>query len=49
MYSWATASSSSVVTPGAIAAAAVYMAPDAIRDASRISSIVSGVCTCDPV
>ena len=23
--------------------------PDAIRDASRISSIVSGVCTCDPV
>jgi hypothetical protein len=39
----------SVVTPGAMALAASYSASEAIRLDSRINSIVSGVCTCDPV
>ncbi len=49
MYSWAIRSSSSVVTPGAIAAAAASMARAAIRPAIRIFSIVSADCTSGPV
>ena len=41
MYSWATASSSSVVTPGAMAFEASTMAVAAMRDAMRIFSMVS--------
>ena len=45
MYSWAMRSSSSVVTPGATALPASASAPAAIRPATRIFSITSGVCT----
>src|SRR5277367_882383 len=45
MYSWAIWSSSSVVTPGATALPASASAPAAIRPATRIFSITSGVCT----
>ena len=45
MYSWAIRSSSSVVTPGATALPASWSAPAAIRPATRIFSITSGVCT----
>ena len=38
-----------MVTPGAMCLAASYMACDAIRPATRIFSIVSAVCTCEPV
>src|SRR3954470_3054817 len=49
MYSWATLSSSSVVTPGAMVFAASSMARAAMRPAIRIASTVSGVCTSGPV
>jgi len=49
MNSWATRSSSSVVTPGAMCLAASYMACAAILPATRIFSIVSVLCTCEPV
>ncbi|GGU60607.1 hypothetical protein GCM10010502_08870 [Kitasatospora aureofaciens] len=49
MYAWATASSASVVTPGAISFAASSIARAAIRPAIRIFSIVSAVCTSGPV
>src|SRR6478672_8488843 len=45
MYSWAMRSSSSVGTPGATALPASASAPAAIRPATRIFSITSGVCT----
>ena len=45
MYSWAIRSSSSVVTPGSTALPASASAPAAIRPATRIFSITSGVCT----
>ncbi len=45
MYSWAMRSSASVVTPGATALPASASAPPAIRPATRIFSITSGVCT----
>ena len=45
MYSCAIRSSSSVVTPGATALPASASAPPAIRPATRIFSITSGVCT----
>jgi hypothetical protein len=45
MYSCAMRSSSSVVTPGATALPASASAPAAIRPATRIFSITSGVCT----
>src|SRR6202453_5060205 len=44
MYSCAIRSSSSVVTPGATALPASTSAPAAIRPATRIFSITSGVC-----
>lgn len=49
MYACATRSSSSVVTPGAMSLAASAIARAAIRPATRIASIVSGVCTSGPV
>src|SRR5882724_13704807 len=49
MYSCATLSSSSVVTPGEMIFAASAIARAAIRPAIRIASIVSGVCTSGPV
>src|ERR1700761_9108066 len=45
MYSCATRSSASVVTPGATTLPASASAPAAIRPATRIFSITSGVCT----
>src|SRR6478752_5830696 len=45
MYSWAMRSSSSVGTPGATALPAAASAPAAMRPATRIFSITSGVCT----
>lgn len=49
MYSCATASSASVVTPGEISFAASSIACAAIRLAIRIFSIVSVLCTSGPV
>ena len=43
MNSWPMRSSSSVVTPGAMAAPTASMAPAAMRPASRIFAIVSGL------
>ena len=45
MYSWATRSRWSVVTPGATALPASASAPAAMRPATLIFSITSGVCT----
>src|SRR5512143_586937 len=45
MYSCAMRSSSSVVTPGVTALPASASAPAAMRPATRIFSITSGVCT----
>ncbi len=42
MNSWATASSSSVVTPGAMRSDAAAIARAAIRPATRIRSTISG-------
>src|SRR5690349_9009575 len=49
MNSWATRSSSSVVTPGAMCLAASAIACAAIRPAIRIRSMVSLSCTSGPV
>ena len=49
MYSWAIRSSSSVVTPGAMAAAASARARAATRPARRIRSTVSASLTSEAV
>ena len=46
--SWAMASSSSVVTPGATAAPTSISTSAASRPATRMRSMISGVCTVGP-